>query len=374
MQRPRRALALSSAVLLVPALFLVHHRASLRLPASGDSARASQRPAEIVEIQERRSSVATLLELRDVSGPITRAWLRVPRELDPDHQILLTYVGHKTGGKILDLIPERSDVVLMAMQYATTYRHATWRDKLALPRALREGVSETIAGGMLAIGELDARGFDRERVTVLGVSAGSFFAVLHGAHDNAVPRVLVVHGGGNLRRVLTSMYSARGRPWTGRLVGGLAQLFFGPLDSLHHVKRISPRDFTLIAARGDGYFPELSARELYARARAPKAIVWNAGDHVRSKRTDIIDDLVVQIEAYLDGELRVDEREVLRKTLGVASIRKGSIPSSPTTGSTGERPSTGSPTRLGTTAISGPSERRLSESPNTCWLLRPTPP
>jgi hypothetical protein len=233
--------------------------------------------------------------------------LRVPRDLDRDYEVLLTYVGHTAGRKILDLIPERRGLVLMAMQYAAAYENDTLREQLALPRTVPAAVRDTVEGGMLAVAELEHRGFDLDRLTVLGVSVGSFVAVLHGAHDEAVPRVLVVHGGGDLRRVLFSMYDHRDRPWTGRLVGGLAWLFLDPLDSLHHVGRISPRSFTMIASRGDTYFPEESARRLYARARAPKAISWTSGDHVRSKRTDIIDDLVVQIDAYLDGKLEFDE-------------------------------------------------------------------
>lgn len=299
--------------LLVPAIFVAWHRIILRLPDSGRSVRAGFLPAAILEQVQRPSSLATLLELRRGDGDggrvVTTAWLRVPHDLDPDYEVLLTYVGHTAGRKILDLIPERRDMVLMAMQYAAAYENDTWREQLALPRTISEAIRETVEGGMLAVSELEHRGFDRRRLTVIGVSVGSFVAVLHGAYDEAVPRVLVVHGGGDLRRILFSMYSQRDRPWTGRLAGWLAWLFLDPLDSLRHVERIAPRPFTMIASRGDTYFPEESARQLYDRARAPKAISWTSGDHVRSKRPDIVSDLVEQIDAYLDGKLAFDESE-----------------------------------------------------------------
>jgi hypothetical protein len=291
--------------------FVLYHRLSVELPASGGEVRAGYRPATELETLERPSSVATLLRLHGSSGSLTTAWLRVPWDLDPDYDILLTYVGHQAGRKILDLVPERNDVVLLGMQYAAEYRRDTWRQKLALPSTLRRATHDTVAGGMLALAELERRGFDLDRLTVLGVSLGSFFAVLHGAYDDRVPRVLVIHGGGNLRWILTSYFGERGQPWAGRLAGALAYLFLGPLDSVHHVARIAPRDFTMIAARGDGAFPERSARALYSSARAPKAIAWTEGSHVRSGRPDIIADLVTQIGLYLDGDLEFDEREQL---------------------------------------------------------------
>lgn len=308
--RIRRLLACIAALPLVVATgFVLYHRAVASWPESGAAVRARARPATVLETVDQPSSIATLLQLADADGPVTTAWLRVPHQLELDYEILLTYVGHKTGRKILDLIPERPDVVLMAMQYAAPYRHETWRQQLALPRVVGATVHDTVTGGMLAVAALERRGFDSSRLTVLGVSLGSFFAVLHGAYDEAVPQVLVVHGGGDIYRVLATMYAGRGKPWTGRLVGLLGHLFLGPFDSLHHVERIAPRSFTMIATRGDGYFPEESARRLYARARAPKAIAWRTGAHVRSKRLDIVEDLVVQIDTYFDGHLQFDESE-----------------------------------------------------------------
>lgn len=308
----RRLSAFAALLLLAPICFVAYHRSALRLPDSGAGVRARSGPTDELETMESVDSVSTLLQLSDKNGPVTTAWLRVPRRLEADYEVLMTYVGHQTGRKILDLIPERPDVVLVAMQYPVAYRNDTWREQLALPRVVGTAVHDTVVGGMLAIGELERRGFDGSRLTVLGVSVGSFFAVLHGAYDDAVPRVLVVHGGGNIYRVLATMYASRDEPWKGRLVGMLADLFLGPYDSVHHVERIAPRSFAMIAARGDGYFPEESARQLYARARAPKAIAWRKGAHVRSKRLDIVADLVGQIDAYLDGQLRFDESEPQR--------------------------------------------------------------
>jgi hypothetical protein len=291
------------------AAFAAYHRSALRLPDSGAGVRARSGATTELETIESPTSVSTLLQLTDADGPVTTAWLRVPRRLDPDYAILMTYVGHKTGRKILELIPQRPDVVLVAMQYSAVYRHATLRQQLALPSVVAATVHDTVVGGMLAVAELERRGFDSSRLTVLGVSVGSFFAVLHGAYDEAVPRVLVVHGGGDIHGVLATMYASRGQPWRGHWVGALGYLFLDPYDSLHHVQHIAPRSFTMIATRGDGYFPEESARQLYARAGAPKAIAWSSGAHVRSKRLDIVDDLVLQIDAYFDGRLRFDQSE-----------------------------------------------------------------
>jgi len=304
----RRSLAVGCSVLLLLIGLVVHHRLSIALPRSGNAVRASGEASITVTQGATKTSTTSLLELHDQSGAVTTAWLREPLHLATDYKVLLTYVGHETGRGILDLIPERDDLVLLAMQYPFVYG-ATWSEKLMLPTRLNEAAGFTVTGGMLAIAELQNRGFEVDRLTVLGVSFGSYFAILHGAYDELVPRTLVVHGGGDIRGVLTSAFSHRGQPWTGRLLGALGFLFLDPLDPVHHISRLAPGSLVLVAARGDPYFPEHGIQRLYERARPPKAIVWNTGAHVRSSRPDIVAHLVVQIDAYLDGRLQFDESE-----------------------------------------------------------------
>ncbi len=52
----------------------------------------------------------------------------------------------------------------------------------------------------------------------------------------------------------------------------------------------------MIATRNDPFFPVQSVEKLYARAAEPKEIIWTETQHVRSRKSDLVDEILTQIE------------------------------------------------------------------------------
>jgi hypothetical protein len=229
---------------------------------------------------------------------VTTAFVRTPRPLPAQARILLTYAGEKTGKAMLELIPHRADLVLVAVQYP--YRRPRGIGPyLRWPYDLRRAVFRTVAGGMLAVSFLADEGVSTDRLTVLAVSLGTSFGVIHGALDRRVDTVVVVHGGGDLPAVVGSIERRAGRAWRAPIAEGLAATLAASFDPLRYVGRIAPRRVAIVASRRDRYFPPSSVQALYDRAGQPKSLRWTETEHVGARKRAIVDELVLQIEKEL---------------------------------------------------------------------------
>ncbi len=247
---------------------------------------------------ESAQSRFQLLQLRNHRGDaVTDVYFRRPLELDSHHRIFLIYAGAKTRDKILTLIPERSDLVLFSVQYPYDspdglLEHLRW------PHHIRQAAFRTVAGGMLALSFLDEdEHLDIGRLTIIGVSVGVPFATMHGALDERVPTVVLIHGGGDLPAQVRAIAEPR---WIATPAGVMAAILFHTFEPLRYVDRIAPRKLVMIAARHDTMLPHETIEKLYARAGEPKQMIWTESGHVRSKDTDVIADIVRQIDRYLE--------------------------------------------------------------------------
>lgn len=257
--------------------------------------------ARVLEEERTETGTVSLLELvNDRGAAASTAYLRRPRRLSPQCHALVTYTGVGTRRRILELIPERPDVLLLAVQYP--YRPPEGvLGRLRMPYDVRRAVYRTVAAGMLGVDHLiEDEGLDAARITVLGASIGAPFAVLHGALDERVPRVLVVHGGGDLPAMLRYQSTQRGRPWRGLALGLAAEIFVESFDPIRFVGRIAPREVVIVGARHDRQFPEASVEALWDHARQPKRLYWTDTGHVGSRPSEIVDELVTIIDRYLD--------------------------------------------------------------------------
>ncbi len=263
--------------------------------------RGEYREARVLAVEERGESRLRLLQLvNDRGEAVATAYVRRPHRLVEDYAIVLTYAGAKTGDRILALIPERPDVVLAAVQYPYhnpqgLVEHLRW------PYDVRRAAFRTVAGGMLAVSFLERdEGLDLGRLTVVGASLGTAFATLHGALDPRVPRVFLLHGGGDFPAVLAAIQRRQNRAWLAAPSAWGAAVLFHTFDPVHWVGRIAPREVRMVATRHDRYFPVASIEALYQRAGEPKSLVWTDTDHVRSSRSAIAEDLVRRVAEYLD--------------------------------------------------------------------------
>jgi PhoPQ-activated pathogenicity-related protein len=251
---------------------------------------------------------------------VATAYVRTPRPLPPRPLILITYAGEKTGRQMLDLIPRRPDLVLVAVQYPYE-RPRTLTQYVRWPYEVRRAVFRTVAGGMLAASFLaEDEHLALDRLTVLGVSLGTSFGVIQGALDPRVANVLVIHGGGDLTRVLWSIERRAGRTWRAPLVAGLGAVLVATFDPLRYADRIAPRPLWILASRNDRYFPVASAQALYDRAREPKRLQWTTTEHVGAKKAAIVCEIVREVERQLD-QLAAGSQPQLRGKLGGGHAR-----------------------------------------------------
>ncbi len=252
--------------------------------------------ATVVASEPSRLGRVDRLSLRNEEGEVARALYRRPRELADGYRLVVLYAGLKTERRALELLPERPDVALVVVEYPYE-RPRTLAGKLRWLGDVRRAAARTVAGGMLALSYLEEAGaLDLERTVVVGASLGSIFATLHGALDERVPRVVLVHGGGDFPRLVPAL----ARSWWQVPLGHvLAAGPFYSFDPIHYVGRIAPRELVMVAARDDERFPPASTTALYERAGEPKRLTWTESSHVRSRNRPLVDELVAHIEAAL---------------------------------------------------------------------------
>jgi hypothetical protein len=296
----RRIVRVAGVVLGLILLSLAFASAYLRLDKEDvlRDVRGTYQDFVTLDSWESAQSRFQLLQLRNHRGDaVTNVYFRRPLELDPHHRIFLIYAGAKTRDKILTLIPERSDLVLVSVQYPYDspdglLEHLRW------PLHIRQAAFRAVAGGMLALSFLHVEeDLDIDRLTVIGVSVGVPFATMHGALDERVPTVVLIHGGGDLPAQVRAIAEPR---WIATPASVMAAILFHTFEPLRYVDRISPRKLVMIAARHDTMLPLETIEKLYARADEPKEMIWTESGHVRSKDTDLIADIVRQIDRYLE--------------------------------------------------------------------------
>jgi pimeloyl-ACP methyl ester carboxylesterase len=242
------------------------------------------------------------LELLDAAGAmVSTVLVRVPVAPAASRRTLVVYAGKETGDRILDLIPERPDVLLVAPLYPESDPRGVV-ETLLWPHTVRAAVFATVAGGMGALAHLDEVGVPRGTTVVLAASLGSSFGTIHAALDRRVDELVVIHGGGDFPLILHRYYEGRERPFAAALVPFLARGLIDTFDPVHWIGRVAPRPVLLIASRRDKYFPVESVEALAAAARGPTSILWTDTDHVGASKTEIVAAIVAEIEAYLDGE------------------------------------------------------------------------
>lgn len=255
---------------------------------------------ETVSIHDTNLSQIHLLKIYNNRGEfLVECWYRRPKNLDPNYKVLLLYTGVKTKETILNLIPDQSNMVICAIQYPYQ-RPRKILEYVRWPWTVREAAYRVVGGGMLATTFLiDREKLDAARVTAVGASLGSFFGGIHGALDTRIPRVLIVHGGGNFHAMASAYPRLRDRGWPVWLCAEIFDKGFGTFDPLRYIDRVAPRELVILAASNDRYFPPESAQSLYDRAKEPKKIFWMTTSHVRAKKSETLDAILSSLKTHL---------------------------------------------------------------------------
>lgn len=247
-----------------------------------------------------RSGVERVQFVDGDGAVVASALVRRPLAPSGSRRTLVVYAGRQTGDRILDLVPERPDVVLVAPLYPEIDRRGP-AAKVLWAWRVRRAVFTTVAGGMAALARLDAEEVPRGRTVVLAASLGSSFGTIHAALDGRVDELVVVHGGGDLPLVLGTYYEGRHRPVLAAVAPWVAEALVDTFDPVHWIDDVAPRPVLVIASRRDKYFPVASVEALAAAAGEPQRIVWTDTDHVGASKAAIVAAVMAEIERYLDG-------------------------------------------------------------------------
>ncbi|MFH1862397.1 MAG: hypothetical protein ABH878_06240 [bacterium] len=144
---------------------------------------------------------------------------------------------------------------------------------------------------------------DTNRIILIGVSLGAFYAVDAGALDRRFAAVMAFMGGGNLRTLLDCNLRFGGHLKSRILstpAAALAALLIRPVEPLRLVEQISPRPYIQVSAQNDAQIPHANSMALFEAAREPKNLIWIEAPHLKPG----MDDLIKQIIQIADRELQ----------------------------------------------------------------------
>jgi hypothetical protein len=261
--------------------------------------------------RDARSSIRCLGLRNDRSDVLTTVWLRRPLALRPDYRIVITYAGADTGDAILRLIPAQDDLVVVAVQYPWKPPH-TLLGRLRAIYDIRQAAYRTVAGGILTVDDLaGVERLDTRRIILIGASLGSIFATIHGAIDQRVQHVVLIHGGADLQDTLEAEIRRVPR-WLRWPLVRAARIPVDTFDPAHYVARIAPRHLLVIAGRDDWRFPRHAVIAFFNRAGQPKELRWTNTAHVGARSPRVVDVVIAELNSYLRTESEAAGHEAER--------------------------------------------------------------
>ncbi len=136
------------------------------------------------------------------------------------------------------------------------------------------------------------------RIYLVGASYGAVTGSTAAAFDERVRAVVLVYGGGNLRKLLTSDLLRQEIGQWSLPVNLIAWYFASVVDPVKYIAQISPRPILLQNGKADTVVSPAAAQALQAAAREPKTILWYEGDHL-GKTSDL--DLPLTIRVLTDA-------------------------------------------------------------------------
>ncbi|HWP48055.1 MAG TPA: dienelactone hydrolase family protein [Candidatus Limnocylindrales bacterium] len=254
------------------------------------------RKGSLVEIEERSLDPKKYeIRLRSSNGLTVEGFIKIPDSSTLSAPAVIVFNGLETGAWVVDLIggvQEVEETVIMAMNYPYKGEVSLEGAQLLLTLLqFRQAIFDTVVGGLLMVDYLTQRkGVDPERITMVGISFGSPFAVVVSALDPRIRGVAIHYGGGDLEKLL--FHNIQSGNWISRkLLSSLGALILAPIEPLKYIDRIAPRPLFMINGEQDERIPQESARTLFQKAHFPKEMVWLESDHVYPSKTELIQEL-----------------------------------------------------------------------------------
>ncbi len=233
------------------------------------------------------------LTLQSDTGPRVDARMRVPAREGKLPGVLLT-VGLGTGKRVIDLIEERDDMVLLAVDYdwGEQFDVTTARKLCQTLWTMRVTSAESVPHALLGLEFLAGEpNVDANRIAVVGVSYGTYIALPAAVLEPRVGRLILVQGGGDIGATIAANAPVWKSSVSPRLAGWLGDVVFRPFQPRRWIGRVAPRQVTFIASRTDPTLPVAAIEAVYAQAGEPKELVWHDTPHVGPDAANIIAEL-----------------------------------------------------------------------------------
>jgi fermentation-respiration switch protein FrsA (DUF1100 family) len=238
------------------------------------------------------------VHLRSSSGLKVAARIRVPLDAGPgDRRAGVVLVGGaQTAWGVTELLPDNTGQVLIAMQYPEPFERAAEGVWKGTATTFQRAAWDVPAMLVLLADYLATRPeVDPERIVLIGVSFGGFFAPAAGAADTRFRNVALMYTGADLRDLAAELAASHIDELPEAFVilaSDVATLPLARLEPRLYVGRISPRPVLLVNGLDDERVPRNSALALQRAARPPKDILWLPTGHLEPGDTALIVELV----------------------------------------------------------------------------------
>jgi hypothetical protein len=233
------------------------------------------------------------LRLRSTSGLEFDARLRFPADAAPGERFpaAVLAAGFESGRAAVDEIPAGTRAVSVSPDFP----------ELGEGRA-GEGVSasrvaalslEHVARLLLLAEYLLTRDdVDPERLALIGVSFGGFYAPAAAAVDPRFRNVALMYAGGDVASIVGRQVESVASAPAGVLAGDVIALFLRPIEPLRWIDDIAPRHILFVNGLFDDRIPQSSAERLHDEGTGPRDVVWLPTGHLEAGDVELIVELV----------------------------------------------------------------------------------
>lgn len=251
------------------------------------------------------------VELALSSGRIVTAEIRRPAGAAAALPAVLLFGGFRGAATVLDAVPADLPVAAVSFDYPfDPPRRFRFPQSLADLPEMDRGIDDTFEGIRHLVAHLRARSdIDARRITIVGASLGAPFAIVSAA-ELKLPGLVIVHGFGDVRRVIAQQFIRKLEPryggWTRWPAWGLANALtwgFGlPAPEDYAPRLRADQRALMIVAGDDDLIPQRATQVLWQalqRSQAQIERIDEAGLHLQGTRDPRIAGLVDTALAWM---------------------------------------------------------------------------
>jgi fermentation-respiration switch protein FrsA (DUF1100 family) len=247
------------------------------------------------------ATVITEVELRGSRGLRFRARVTRPAHTAGRLPGLLLLAGVETGRDAVSLVGATHPAVHMAIDYP--YDAPMRMDTKALLAdvpSLRAALYDAAAASLLAADYLAQSSLIHpDSLFIVGTSFGAFFGPIATVAREEVDALVLIQGGGGLRRLIDANLRWAGVEAFVPLLATAGAVLLHPFEPLRCIGRVAPRPVYLVNGRGDDRIPEACVDALYDAAREPKELLWIDAPHVHPTDAALIGRLTRAVSSLL---------------------------------------------------------------------------